>query len=117
MTCFNHARQLAPQFGKKLAALPGAVEDSSTLLSLHGQLLAIGGRKNSFLMFGGSLSDAVYVYKTTTNSWECISHMIVERRHCFAVTLPTNKVMVVGGCSENDHMIDAVEFADFIIIV
>ena len=99
---------------KKLAALPGTIEDSSTLLSLRGQLLAVGGRKNSFLMFSGSLSDAVYIYKTTTNSWERISHMLVARRHCFAVTLPTNKVIVVGGYSENDYLTDAVEFADFI---
>ena len=72
------------------------------------------GEKNSFLMFGGSLSDAVYIYKTTTNSWERISQMLVARRHCFAVTLPTNKVMVVGGYSENDYLTDAVEFADLI---
>ena len=52
---------------EKTSALPGAVEDSSTLLSLRGQLLAIGGRTNSFLMFDGSLTGAVYVYKTTSS--------------------------------------------------
>ena len=42
---FQSCQTAGTSVWKKLAALPGAVEDSSTFLSLHGQLLAIGGRK------------------------------------------------------------------------
>ena len=61
--------------------------------------------------FGESPSRTVYIYKTITNSWEVISQMLVPRSYCFAVTLPTNKVMVVGGFSGGG---DTVEFADLI---
>ena len=91
----------------KLSNLPKA---GFTLVSLRGQLLAIGGMTGRF---GESPSKTVYIYKTTTNSWEVISQMLVPRSYCFAVTLPTNKVMVVGGFSGGG---DTVEFADLIIL-
>ena len=68
--------------------------ESSTCVSLCGHLLAIGGKSDTV-----ADSKAVYVFKQTTNSWEVISQMLVSRRQCFAVTLPTNKLIAVGGLS------------------
>ena len=85
--------------------LPKAITLGSTLVSLCGQLLAIGGWTGGI---DERPSKSVYIYKTATNSWEVISEMLVPRHHCLAVTLPTNKVMVVGGGD------DAVEFAELI---
>ena len=91
----------------KLSNLPKA---GFTLVSLCGQLLAMGGMT---VRFGGGPSKSVYIYKTTTNSWEVISQMLVARSYCFAVTLPTNKVMVVGRDCDGG---DTIEFADLIYI-
>ena len=94
----------------KLSNLPEAIAQGSTLLSCCDKLLAIGGRA------GGYSTKAVYIYKTTTstNSWELISQMLVPRSYCFAVTLPTNKVMIVGGIGDGSKMTDAIDFADVI---
>ena len=94
--------------------LPEDIEQYSTLLSLCGRLLAIGG---TFFdeWIGGTPSGAVYIYKTETNSWEVISQMLMARGDCFAVALPTNKVMVVGGVIDFSDKTDAVELADLVL--
>ena len=83
----------------KLANLP---EPYTTCVSLCGHLLAIGGGTKS-----------VYIYKSATNTWEKISEMLEPRSKCFAVTLPTNTVMVVGGWNRG-HKTNTVQFADVI---
>ena len=95
----------------KLTDLPEDISRGSTLVSLRGQLLAIGGMTGRF---SERPSKTVYIYKTTTNSWEVISEMIEARYNCIAVILPTNKVMVVGGFRDSRSIIDTVEFADLI---
>ena len=47
----------------------------STCESFHSQLLAVGGQMKS-----EEYSTAVYMYNSTTNSWEIISHMTIGRR-------------------------------------
>ena len=87
----------------KLSDLP---EPRATCVSLCGHLLAIGGGD-------ARPSKSVYIYKSATNTWEKISEMLEPRKKCFAVTLPTNTVMVVGGW--NDYQItNTVQFADLI---
>ena len=68
----------------------------STCESFHGRLLAIGGKMDS----GGSTT-AVYMYDSTTNSWEIISHMTTGRCDCFTAVLPNNQLMVVGGFTDS----------------
>ena len=63
----------------------------STCESFHGRLLAVGG------MESGKATTAVYMYNSTTNSWEIISHMTTGRHLCFTAALPDNRLMVVGG--------------------
>ena len=65
----------------------------STCESFHGRLLAVGG-----MMESGKGTTAVYMYSSTTNSWEIISHMTTGRSDCFTAVLPDNRLMVVGGC-------------------
>ena len=64
----------------------------STCESFHGRLLAIGGEMDL-----GKPSTAVYMYDSSTNSWEIISHMTTARYDCFTAVLPDNQLMVVGG--------------------
>ena len=95
--------------------LPEDIEESCTLSLLCGHLLAIGGTTDINALVGGTPSGTVYIYKRETNSWEVISQMLVARYDCFAVTLPTNKVMVVGGVTDYGEETDAVEFADLVL--
>ena len=84
----------------------------STCESLHSRLLAIGGMVDS-----GGATTAVYMYNSSTNSWEIINHMTTGRGDCFTAVLPDNRLMVVGG---NTHRIkntlfdvtNTVEFAN-----
>ena len=99
----------------KTSNLPEDIELNSTLLSLCGHLLAIGGTTDINALVGGTPSGTVYIYKTETNSWEVISRMLVARCDCYAVTLPTNKVMVVGGVIDSGKETKAVEFADLVL--
>ena len=83
----------------------------STCVSVHGQLLAIGGEDSD-----GQPTTAIHMYNPTTSSWEVISHMISPRCWCFAAVLPDNQLMVVGGWIGKDdcEIVDSVEFANVI---
>ena len=73
----------------KVADLP-VIE--STCVTLHGQLLAIGGCDSK-----DKPTSNVRIYHPTSNTWEVISKMKISRWYCFAAVLPTNELMVVGG--------------------
>ena len=79
---------------------------SSTAVSLHGRLLAIGGEDSK-----GEPTTAVHMYQPTTNSWEVISHMTTPRSVCLSAVLPDNQLMVVGGYISTYEKTDSVELA------
>ena len=78
----------------------------STCEFFHGRLLAVGG-----WMASGEATTAVYMYNSTTNSWEIISHMTTGRCGCFTAVLPDNRLMVVGGYTDLHSTTDSVELA------
>ena len=80
----------------------------STCESFCSQLLAVGG-----MMDSGKPITAVYMYNSTTNSWEIISHMTTGRYRCFTGVLPANRLMVVGGYTDyyGGNMTDTAELA------
>lgn len=90
---------------QEMAELP---VDLSTLVTLQGQLLAVGGRYS-----GKKPTSAVHQYDRTTNAWKKISHMKTKRYHCMAVVLPGNRLMVVGGSMERKAS-DSVEVATLV---
>ena len=73
---------------KEISSLPVA---SSTLATLGGHLLAIGRWGDS-----GDTTD-VYRYDSQTDSWYVTSQMKNKRSLCLAVTLPEDRLIVVGG--------------------
>ena len=81
----------------------------STCVSCHGQLLAIGGYDTD----SRKSTTAVYMYNSTTNSWEIISHIITGRWNCVTAVLPDNRLMVVGGYTDSSSAIaiDTVEIS------
>ena len=86
---------------RQVAELPVT---QSTCESFHGRLLAIGGNESTKAI------TAVYMYNSTTNSWEIISHMTTGRLLCFTPVLPDNRLMVVGGIIGYNYT-DSVELA------
>ena len=87
---------------KRVTAPPVA---RTTCVSIHGRLLAIGGLDSS-----NRLTTAVYMYDSTTDSWEVIGHMATPRCYCYAAVLTDNQLVVVGGETENGKT-DSVEIA------
>ena len=78
--------------------------DSSSCVTLKGQLLAVGGCDPHT-----GVTKNIYSYNTETKSWEVISHMSTPRRMCLVTALHVNKLMVVLG--GRHHNIDKVEIA------
>ena len=77
----------------------------STGVTLHGQLLAIGGSNSD-----NKPTTAVHMYQPTDNSWKVISHMTSPRYWCLAAVLPDNQLVVVGGGTTDNNTCDSVEF-------
>ena len=74
---------------KEISSLPVT---GSTLATLGGHLLAIGGWDDS-----RSHTADVYRYDSQTDSWHVTSQMKKKRSRCLAVTLPEDRLIVVGG--------------------
>ena len=98
----NLALANTPRVWHQLADTPYYL---STCASLHGQLLAVGGKVSD-----DKETTAIHMYNTTTNSWEVISHMATPRYRCLVAVLPHDKLMIVGGRTF-DSMSDSVEIA------
>ena len=64
----------------------------SSLVTLHGRLLAVGGCNSD-----RNPTSAVYQYDTATNSWKVISRMSTKRCQCFTAVLSDNTLLVAGG--------------------
>jgi N-acetylneuraminic acid mutarotase len=78
----------------------------STAVTLHGRLLAIGGKDSE-----DKPTTAIHMYQPTTNSWEIISHMNIPRSGCLSAVLPNDQLMIVGGwISGHRRATDSVEF-------
>ena len=94
-----------PKVWHQLADTPVTL---STCASLHGRLLAVGGKDSD-----GKETTAIHIYNTTTNSWEVISHMTTPRWRCLVAVLPHNELMVVGGRTPIGDT-DSVEIASIV---
>ena len=79
----------------------------STCAAVNGELLAVGGCDEN-----SKATSAIHKYNPTTNSWDLINNMPTARYDCLVVVLPTNEVMVVGGCSAG-HFCNNIEISTF----
>ena len=80
----------------------------STCTTMKGQLLSVGG----WSIQKGKISTDILMYDQANNSWESIGNLSTPREHCFAVVLPDDRLMVVGGnCMWPSALSDTVEFA------
>ena len=96
-----------PKVWHQLADTPVTL---STCASLHGRLLAVGGKDSDY-----KHTTAIHKYNTTTNSWKVISHMTTPRCRFTVAVLPHNELMVVGGLTPNSWTgTDSVEIANIV---
>ena len=77
----------------------------STIVSIQGQLLAVGGCDST-----NKNTTGILMYNTTTNSWKIISCMKIPRQQCSVAVLPHNELMIVGGRTPGG-LTDSVEIA------
>ena len=75
----------------RLASIPAP--KLSTLATLRGCVLAIGGDDNV-----GNPKGAIHCYDAATNSWSVIGEMPTPRSQVLTAVLPSNDLVVVGGC-------------------
>ena len=85
---------------KEINSLPVT---ESTLASFGGHLLAICGYDDSWKAAFNltPITNNVYRYDSHTDSWHVISQMKNKRSQCLAVTLPEDRLIVVGGRTHN----------------
>ena len=83
----------------------------STLVSINNRLLAIGGCDSD-----NKPTTAVHLYDPVNNNWQTISHLSTPRRLCFAIVLPNNMIMVVGGAAAEScgSQSDTIQFATLV---
>ena len=96
------------QVWKEVTELPIVL---SSLITLQGQLLAVGGGAT---LDEASTTSEVRQYDVTTNSWNVISEMKVKRQYCFTAVLPNDRVMVCGGGTP-DGVTDSVVIASVVM--
>ena len=80
----------------RLASIP--VKRDSTLATLRGRVLAIGGDDGA-----DNRTGAIHCYDVATNSWSVISEMRTPRCRVLAAVLPSNELVVVGGLDASGH--------------
>ena len=74
---------------QKLASVP---LKGSTLTTLCGQLVAMGGRHALLEPI-----DTIHLYDPSMDSWHIIGHMPTARYECLVATLPGDVLVVIGG--------------------
>ena len=81
----------------------------STCAAVNGELLAVGGCDKDW-----KSSSAMHKYNSTTNSWFLIGIMPTARYYSLVAVLPTNEMMVIGGCTKmmGDDL-DKIEITNF----
>ena len=77
----------------------------SSLVVANGHLLAVGGETSD-----GNCTELVHQYDTDYNRWEAVGLMCNARCKCLTALLPGNKLVVVGGGSEEEIEIEMATF-------
>ena len=80
----------------------------STLVTLGGHLLAVGGKDDS-----KKSTFNVYRYDSSTDLWMITSHMTTKRYACLAAALTGDQCLIVGGYTSGTTQTDTVEIAYF----
>ena len=75
--------------------VPDTPLERSTVIAVHGSLLAVGGSH------GRQRSSAIHVYDQEKNAWNKVGGLPTERRDCACCLLPSGEILVAGGKDRN----------------
>ena len=75
--------------------LPAPPLERSAAISVHGSVVAIGGRH------GNDRSTAIHVYQPATNNWKKVGNLLTARSACACTLLPSGEILVAGGIDSN----------------
>ena len=78
--------------------------EGATLAELSGHLLAIGGKHGTW-----NCTTDVYRYDPDADSWSIVSQMKKRRSWCLAVTLPEDRLIILGGYARGLNTTDSIE--------
>ena len=105
MLCERTPQVCKPDCGStwsRLAKIP--VPYHTSLTTLRGQVLTIGGRGQGVNM---------YCYDRSTNSWSVIGETPTPRTDPLVAVLPYNELIVMGGLNRDKQYCDNNEIASF----
>ena len=85
--------------------LPTPPLKSSAAVSVHGSVVAIGGRH------GNDRSTTIHVYQPATNNWKKVGDLPSPRCSCSCTLLPSGEILVAGGEDSNGKRTSRVDAA------
>ena len=85
--------------------LPAPPLERSAAISVHGSVVAIGGRH------GNTSSTAIHVYQPATNNWKKVGDLPSPRYSCTSTLLPSGEILVAGGVDSNGKRTSRVDAA------
>ena len=88
----------------KWDTLPKVPVYNATCATVHGQLLAVGGKQS--LEEGEKNCPVIYAYNPTEKSWVIKCNMKTPRSFCLVAALPNDRLMAVGGFVQGPDMHD-----------
>ena len=84
-----------PATSAKWRTLTAPPLESSAAISVHGSVLAVGGRH------GNDHSTAIHVYQPAMNNWKKVGDLHSPRSLCSCALLPSGEILVAGGVDSN----------------
>ena len=91
-TLLQSSSAVYPETTDMWQKLANAPVRGSTLTTLRGQLVAVGGRNVL-----SELVDSIHLYDPSVDSWHIIGHTPTARSSCLVATLPGDTLVVIGG--------------------
>ena len=92
-TLLQSSSAVQPETTDVWRELAGVPVSGSTLTTLCGQLIAVGGLNN----VQSESIDSIHLYNPSKNTWHVIGHMPTARNNCSVATLPGDTLVVIGG--------------------
>lgn len=82
----------------------------STCASVHGHLLAVGGRDSN-----GRPTTDIHVYNQITDSWTVVNYTHTATYLCFTAVNPSSKLVIIGGRTCEETATNEVHIAEIFI--
>ena len=95
---------------KPWRTLPAPPLERSAAITVHGALLAVGGRHGNNYSTA-STSTAIHVYQPATTSWSKVGDLPSPRSSCACTVLHSGELLVAGGQDSNGKLTVRVDVA------